>query len=46
MLGKRLYLAGYRVHHGLFGAGLVALGVAFMLHDRRDWREWLRLIEG
>jgi hypothetical protein len=42
--GWRLYVAGYRWHHGLFGAGLVGFGallvlVGFILaiSDKKDW---------
>lgn len=34
---KRCWVAGKRLHHGLAGAALAALGVALMLHDRKDW---------
>lgn len=36
----RLYVDQRRIHHGLAGALLAAIGVALMLHDRRDfpWR--------
>lgn len=34
---RRCYIAGRRLHHGLFGAGLTLLGVLLTWHDRRDW---------
>lgn len=39
-LRRRLYLRGRRIHHGLTGALLAALGVVLMLDDARDfpWR--------
>lgn len=37
---RRCYVLGYRLHHGLTGLILAALGVALTYHDRRDfpWR--------
>lgn len=35
--GPRLYVLGARLHHGLTGAALCALGAVLMVHDRRDW---------
>lgn len=34
---RRLYVCGARLHHGLTGAFLAALGVALMAHDKADW---------
>lgn len=36
----RVFIAGRRLHHGLFGAWLTALGLLAMFDDRRDfpWR--------
>lgn len=38
--GPRLYIFGRRIHHGLVGACLTALGAVLSIHDRRDfpWR--------
>lgn len=33
----KLYIAGRRVHHGLTGIALIAVGALLCLHDRRDW---------
>lgn len=41
--GRRCYLAGRRVHHGLVGLAAAVVGVALMLHDWRDRRVWLRV---
>jgi hypothetical protein len=37
--GRRLYIYGRRVHHGLVGAILAALGLGLLAHDWRD-RPW------
>jgi hypothetical protein len=35
---RKLYVAGWvRIHHGLVGAALVALGAALVWDDRHDW---------
>lgn len=39
MGGRRVYIAGRRVHHGLAGLMLCAAGVALIVHDWRD-RPW------
>lgn len=41
--GPRLYWFGRRLHHGTTGAILTAIGTAFMVHDRRDWRNWFTI---
>lgn len=33
---RRLYLHGHRLHHGMVGSILAAIGAILMLHDRRD----------
>lgn len=33
----RVYICGYRVHHGLVGAALAAAGILLVWHDRRDF---------
>lgn len=38
--GYRCYVAGRRLHHGVTGIGLLALGALLMLHDRRDVHVW------
>lgn len=38
---RRVWVLNRRIHHGFAGAALVALGAALMLHDRRDWKEWV-----
>lgn len=37
---RKLYAFGLRLHHGLTGAVLTALGIALVAHDARDfpWR--------
>jgi hypothetical protein len=35
--GPRLYLVGVRVHHGLTGCFMAAVGLALVWHDRRDF---------
>ena len=37
---RRLWLGGRRVHHGLTGLLLAALGTALMAHDWRDRLLW------
>jgi len=37
VFGRRLYIAGYRLHHGLAGVLLIAIGVALVAHDARDF---------
>lgn len=37
--GNRLYILGFRIHHGLFGTILAALGITLVLHDWKD-RPW------
>lgn len=39
---NRLWIMGTRIHHGAVGLALTAIGLALALHDRRDFREWLR----
>lgn len=36
----RVYLAGYRLHHGLVGCFFVGFGMTLIWHDRADfpWR--------
>lgn len=41
----RVYVLGRRLHHGATGAAFCVLGAALMLHDRRDWRAWLRFTD-
>lgn len=49
--GRRVWVAGQRVHHGSVGVALLAVGVRrhrallavgllLAAHDRRDWRDW------
>lgn len=35
--GPRLYLGGVRVHHGLTGCLVAAVGLVLVWHDRRDF---------
>lgn len=37
MKGRRVHIIGRRVHHGLAGLLLAAVGLALMLHDRHDF---------
>lgn len=37
---QRLWIARRRIHHGFVGAVVATLGLAAMLHDRRDVRDW------
>lgn len=37
---RRVYFAGRRVHHGLVGAGMVAVGAVLAWGDRHDF-PWL-----
>lgn len=41
--GPRLELLGFRIHHGLAGMIGLVLCLWAVWHDRRDFREWLRL---
>jgi hypothetical protein len=41
---KRMYVFGRRLHHGLTGAIIVAVGVGLMWHDRAD-RWWRATVE-
>ena len=36
---SRVYIAGYRIHHGLAGLVLAGVGAALVAHDWRD-RPW------
>lgn len=38
---KRVWLYGFRVHHGLVGLVLTVIGVALMAHDFKDRWEWI-----
>lgn len=40
--GYRCYVLGRRLHHGVTGIMLAALGAAMVVHDRRDAKVWLR----
>lgn len=33
----RCYVLGHRLHHGMTGLILAAIGVALAIHDRRDF---------
>jgi hypothetical protein len=37
----RIYIRGYRIHHGTIGCTLAAIGVLLATHDRADWRDWV-----
>jgi len=53
--GPRVYVLGLRLHHGLSGALLVSMGLirrdrrlvgaglAMVVHDRADYRIWLKV---
>jgi hypothetical protein len=34
---RKVYIVGLRIHHGLAGAAMLALGAVLVIHDRRDW---------
>lgn len=38
---QRVYVGGWRLHHGLTGAILTAVGVLLMAHDAKDFRAWV-----
>ena len=38
--GRKLYIGGRRVHHGLTGLALVALGAFLAAHDCADADRW------
>lgn len=38
--GPRVYVLGYRVHHGAAGVALVIGGAVLIAHDWADRREW------
>lgn len=38
---RRLWVGRARVHHGFIGVICTLTGVALMIHDWRDHREWL-----
>jgi len=42
-LGKRLYVCGWRMHHGFAGIVLAGLGIALAVHDRSDYKIWLKI---
>lgn len=44
----RVYINGWRIHHGLAGLALIALGLALAAHDWRDrpWRLRLGAVAG
>ena len=39
---RRLWIRGQRMHHGLTGVFLAALGGVLMAHDWKDRRAWFR----
>lgn len=41
---RRVYFRGRRVHHGLVGAMMMAVGVVLVWHDRHDF-PWLPVRE-
>jgi hypothetical protein len=40
--GRRVYIVGHRIHHGFTGCVLTALGICLAVHDRKDYRRWLK----
>lgn len=40
--GRRLYLIGHRVHHGLTGCVFTVLGLSLAAHDYKDRKRWLK----
>lgn len=52
--GPRVFLAGYRLHHGVTGLAICGLclaarrrraalaALALVLHDAHDWKLWFR----
>ncbi|SEH10493.1 hypothetical protein [Thermoleophilum album] len=43
---RRVWVLGRRLHHGLAGLVLAAVGTALMAHDWRDRSDWLRVRPG
>jgi len=39
---RRVWIANQRLHHGLAGAMLAALGTALIVHDWHDRTVWLK----
>ena len=39
---RRVWVGNQRLHHGLTGVMLAALGTAMILHDWHDRTDWLR----
>lgn len=40
--GMKFYVRTHRVHHGFTGIVFTMVGLALAIHDRRDWRRWLK----
>lgn len=40
--GMKFYVRTHRVHHGFTGMVFTAIGLTLAIHDRRDWRRWLK----
>lgn len=38
---KRAYVFGWRLHHGLCGVVLAAVGIVLIAHDFKDRKIWL-----
>ena len=39
---QRVWVMGFRLHHGLTGAVLAIAGGALMAHDWKDRYDWIR----
>ena len=39
---RRVWVANQRLHHGLTGVMLAAVGTALIVHDWHDRTDWLR----
>lgn len=38
---QRVWIAGFRLHHGLIGVLAATAGTLLAWHDRQDFRRWL-----
>lgn len=38
---RRVWVYGWRLHHGLVGAAMIAAGIGLCLHDFKDRWDWV-----